>query len=289
MPCSCATFSRGVIDAISCSTRDWVIVGSPWKVFDSVQKLTSKREFSGAAHATDRVVDGHPDAAPSGARRAEDGRWTPQGRSREVVMDQKLEVVVLPVADADRAKAFYGSLGWREDADFAAGPDFRVLQFTPPGSEASVIFGTGVTNAEPGSTEAIMLTVTDLDACLADLRGRGVEVDGPWHDAGGVFHHGGTAQRVRGRDPQNRPYCSFASFADPDGNTWVLQEITTRLPGRVVGPTRYADADDLAEALRRAAAAHGEHEKRTGAEDPDWPDWYARYLVAEQSGAEPPE
>ena len=204
-------------------------------------------------------------------------------------MDLKLEVVVLPVADADRAKAFYASLGWREDADFATGPDFRVLQFTPPGSETSVIFGTGVTSAAPGSAEAVMLTATDLDAAIAELRGCGAEVDGPWHDAGGVFHHGGGTARVPGRDPENRAYCSFASFADPDGNTWVVQEITTRLPGRVVGPTRYADAADLAEGLRRAAAAHGEHEKRIGADDRDWPDWYARYLVAEQAGSELPE
>jgi catechol 2,3-dioxygenase-like lactoylglutathione lyase family enzyme len=204
-------------------------------------------------------------------------------------MDLKLEVVVIPVADPDRSKAFYAGLGWREDADFATGPDFRVLQFTPPGSEASVIFGPGVTSAAPGSIEALQLTVTDLGGAIDELRAHGAEVDGPWHDAGGVFHHGGTEARLPGRDPENRPYCSFASFADPDGNTWVLQEITTRLPGRVVGPTRYADADDLAEGLRRAAAAHGEHEARTGAEDPDWPDWYARYLVAEQAGGELPE
>jgi catechol 2,3-dioxygenase-like lactoylglutathione lyase family enzyme len=210
----------------------------------------------------------------------------PQGPA---TVDLKLEVVVLPVSDVDRAKRFYASLGWREDADFATGPDFRVLQFTPPGSDASVIFGQGVTNATPGSVEALMLAVYDLDAAVAELRARGVSVEGPWHDEGGVFHHGGTTARVDGRDPQNRDYSSFASFADPDGNTWVLQEIQVRLPGRVVRPTQYASAPELAEALRRAAAAHGEHEARTGEADANWPDWYARYMVAEQAGTELPQ
>ena len=200
----------------------------------------------------------------------------------------KLEVVVLPVADVDRAKRFYASLGWREDADFATSDTFRVVQFTPPGSPASVIFGQGVTDGTPGAVQDLQLTVTDIEAAVAELRGKGVEVEGPWHDAGGVFHHGGSTDRVDGPDPQRRDYCSFASFRDPDGNGWVLQEINVRLPGRV-DEASYSGAADLAEALRRAAAAHGEHEARTGEADADWPDWYARYMVAEQTGQELPQ
>jgi len=200
----------------------------------------------------------------------------------------KLEVVVLPVADVDRAKRFYASLGWREDADFATSDTFRVVQFTPPGSPASVIFGQGVTDGTPGAVQDLQLTVTDIKAAVAELRDTGVAVEGPWHDAGGVFHHGGSTDRVDGPDPQRRDYCSFASFRDPDGNGWVLQEINVRLPGRV-DEAAYSGVADLAEALRRAAAAHGEHEARTGEADPDWPDWYARYMVAEQTGQELPQ
>ena len=200
----------------------------------------------------------------------------------------KLEVVVLPVADVDRAKRFYASLGWREDADFATSDTFRVVQFTPPGSPASVIFGQGVTDGTPGAVQDLQLTVTDIKAAVAELRDTGVAVEGPWHDAGGVFHHGGSTDRVDGPDPQRRDYCSFASFRDPDGNGWVLQEINVRLPGRV-DEAGYSGVADLAEALRRAAAAHGEHEARTGEADPDWPDWYARYMVAEQTGQELPQ
>jgi catechol 2,3-dioxygenase-like lactoylglutathione lyase family enzyme len=199
----------------------------------------------------------------------------------------KLEVVVLPVSDVDRAKAFYAGLGWREDADFATSDTFRVVQFTPPGSEASIIFGTGLTNGTPGAIQDLQLTVADIEAAVAELRERGVDVAGPWHDAGGVFHHGGTTDRVDGPDPERRDYCSFASFSDPDGNGWVLQEINVRLPGRV-SQANYGGIEDLAEALRRAAAAHGEHEARTGQEDPDWPDWYATYMVREQTGEELP-
>jgi len=199
----------------------------------------------------------------------------------------KLEVVVLPVADVDRAKRFYASLGWREDADFATSDTFRVVQFTPPGSPASVIFGQGVTDGTPGAVQDLQLTVTDIEAAVAELRGKGVEVEGPWHDAGGVFHHGGSTDRVDGPDPQRRDYCSFASFRDPDGNGWVLQEINVRLPGRV-SQASYGGIEDLAEALRRAAAAHGEHEARTGQADANWPDWYATYMVREQTGEELP-
>ncbi len=147
-------------------------------------------------------------------------------------MDMKLEVVVVPVSDVDRAKNFYQALGWREDADFVAGADFRVVQLTPPGSPCSVIFGTGITSAAPGSAQGLQLTVTDIDAARAELASNGADVSEVFHDAGGVFHHAGTANRVPGPAPDHQSYGSFASFADPDGNGWLLQEITTRLPGR---------------------------------------------------------
>ena len=147
-------------------------------------------------------------------------------------MDMKLEVVVLPVADADRAKGFYEGLGWRLDADFATGEDFRVVQLTPPGSPCSVIFGTGITSAAPGSVDSLMLVVTDIDKAREELISRGVPVSEVFHDGGGVFHHAGTKARVPGPDPERRSYSSWASFSDPDGNGWLLQEITTRLPGR---------------------------------------------------------
>ena len=147
-------------------------------------------------------------------------------------MEMRLEVVVLPVSDVDRAKDFYVGLGWRLDADFAGDAGFRVVQLTPPGSTCSVIFGAHVTDAAPGSADALMLVVTDLAAARADLVARGVDVSEIFHDAGGVFHHAGTDGRVPGLDPQRRSYCSFASFSDPDGNGWILQEIVTRLPGR---------------------------------------------------------
>jgi catechol 2,3-dioxygenase-like lactoylglutathione lyase family enzyme len=144
----------------------------------------------------------------------------------------KLEVVVLPVSDVDRAKQFYMRLGWRLDADFPGEANFRVVQLTPPGSPCSIIFGSDVTTATPGSTQALMLVVTDIEAASADLLARGVEVGEIFHDAGGVFHHAGTDARVPGLDPERRSYGSFASFSDPDGNGWLLQEIVTRLPGR---------------------------------------------------------
>jgi catechol 2,3-dioxygenase-like lactoylglutathione lyase family enzyme len=149
------------------------------------------------------------------------------------VLQMKLEVVVLPVSDVDRAKRFYGDLGWRLDADFANGDDFRVVQLTPPGSACSVIFGTNVTTAMPGAIQDLMLVVGDIDLARDQLMGRGVEVSPVFHDEGGIFHHAGTTARVPGHDPQRRSYCSWASFRDPDGNGWMLQEITTRLPGRV--------------------------------------------------------
>jgi catechol 2,3-dioxygenase-like lactoylglutathione lyase family enzyme len=147
-------------------------------------------------------------------------------------VDMRLEVVVLPVSDVDRAKDFYLRLGWRLDADFVDGDDFRVVQLTPPGSPCSIIFGTGITTAAPGSADGLYVVVNDIEAARAELIGHGAQVSDVFHDAGGVFHHAGTTSRVPGRDPERRSYASFASFRDPDGNGWMLQEITTRLPGR---------------------------------------------------------
>ena len=204
-------------------------------------------------------------------------------------VDMKLEVVVIPVSDADRAKRFYGNLGWRLDADFDISDAFRALQFTPPGSDASIIFGRGVTSAKPGSASNLVLAVDDIEAARGDLLARGVAVSEVFHYAGGPFNNAVQSPRVAGRDPEGRSYFSFASFEDPDGNGWLLQEVTARLPGRVAGgETTFTSATGLASALRRAAAAHGEHEKRTGQHDAEWPDWYAAYIVAEQAGSELP-
>ncbi|KJY44672.1 glyoxalase [Streptomyces sp. A1547] len=204
-------------------------------------------------------------------------------------MDMKLEVVVLPVSDVDRAKSFYTRLGWRLDADIAPDENFRVVQVTPPGSPASVIFGTSVTSQEPGSAEGLHLIVDDINAAHDALKRLGAEPGEVFHDAGGVFHHARTEDRVPGPDPQRTSYGSFLSFSDPDGNGWLLQEVTTRLPGRLdPATTTFASAEDLASALRRAAAAHGEHERRIGAEDSNWPDWYAQYMVSEQAGTDLP-
>jgi catechol 2,3-dioxygenase-like lactoylglutathione lyase family enzyme len=209
--------------------------------------------------------------------------------SQARTLDMKLEVIVIPVADVDRAKQFYGDLGWRLDADFAFDDGFRVIQFTPPGSGASVIFGTNVTAAAPGSARGLYLIVSDIEAACKDLLSRGVKVSGPFHGGGDV--HAGADEphvfgsvRIAGPDPERRSYLSLASFSDPDGNGWMLQEITARLPGRVEADTTFTSAADLAAALRRAAAAHGEHEKRTGGHDVNWPDWYAAYIVREQAG-----
>ena len=201
-------------------------------------------------------------------------------------VDMKLEVVVIPVSDVDRAKRFYTNLGWRLDADFVGGDEFRVLQFTPPGSPCSIIFGRGITSAAPGSALGLHLIVSDIEAARAELVGRGVDVSEVFHDIGGVFHHGGREGRLSGPDPARRSYASFASFRDPDGNGWLFQEVTVRLPGRVDADntTFTSSSTELAAALRRAEAAHGEHEKRTGQRDADWPDWYAEYIVREQAG-----
>jgi catechol 2,3-dioxygenase-like lactoylglutathione lyase family enzyme len=195
-------------------------------------------------------------------------------------MDMKLEVLVVPVSDVDRAKAFYERLGFRLDIDYVANEDFRVAQFTPPGSEASIIIGKGINSAAPGSLQNLHLVVPDIEEARADLVGRGVDVSEVFHDAGGIFHHGGTEGRVAGRHPEPGDYGSFASFADPDGNGWLLQEIKKRLPGREASqPLKGETTDILLEALKGAAAAHGVHEKELGRPDPDWPRWYAEHMT----------
>jgi catechol 2,3-dioxygenase-like lactoylglutathione lyase family enzyme len=214
--------------------------------------------------------------------------------ARVTGIDMKLEVVVIPVSDVDRAKEFYTKLGWRLDADFATGDNFRVIQFTPPGSGCSVIFGRNVTGAAPGSAQGLYLIVSDIEAARKELLDRGVNVSEVFHGASGSD---GTDEpylfgrsRVSGPDPGHGSYRSFVSFHDPDGNGWLFQELTTRLPGRIdSATTSFASASDLASAFRRAEAAHGEHEKRTGQRDANWPDWYAAYMVAEQSGKELPQ
>jgi catechol 2,3-dioxygenase-like lactoylglutathione lyase family enzyme len=210
-------------------------------------------------------------------------------------LDMKLEVVVIPVSDVDRAKKFYSKLGWRLDAEFGSGEDFRIMQFTPPGSGASVIFGKNVTAAAPGSAKGLYLVVSDIEGARKELLARGIAVSEAFHHEGDV--HTGPDEpylfgrrRVSGPDPERRTYQSYASFSDPDGNGWLLQEVTARLPGRVdPNETTFASVADLAGALRRAAAAHGEHEKRNGGQyDVNWPDWYAEYMVAEQAGKQLP-
>ncbi|WP_446212562.1 VOC family protein [Micromonospora sp. IBSANI012] len=191
-------------------------------------------------------------------------------------VDMKLEVVVIPVSDVDRAKEFYGRLGWRLDKTPPG-----IVQFTPPGSDCSMQFGSNLTSAAPGSAKSYLI-VSDVEAARNALVAAGVE-------ASEVFHLGPEGP-VNGPDPERRSYFSRTSFSDPDGNNWQVQEITTRLPGRIqAAATSFTSVSDLANAMRRAAAAHGEHEKRTGQEDPNWPDWYAEYMVSEQSGAEPPK
>jgi catechol 2,3-dioxygenase-like lactoylglutathione lyase family enzyme len=206
----------------------------------------------------------------------------------------KFEIVVIPVSDVDRAKQFYAKLGWRLDADYDNGKDFRIIQFTPPGSGCSVIFGRNVTPAAPGSAQGLYLIVSDIQAARKELLDRGVQISEVFHNEG---VYAGTDEpflfgriRVSGPDPEHRSYRSFASFGDPDGNGWLFQEITARLAGRIdPAATTFASANDLASAMRRASAAHGEHEKRIGADDPNWPDWYAAYMVADQAGTEMPK
>jgi catechol 2,3-dioxygenase-like lactoylglutathione lyase family enzyme len=198
-------------------------------------------------------------------------------------VDMKLEVVVIPVSDVGRAKRFYDKLGWRLDADFVVGDAFLV-QFTPPGSPCSIHFGTGLTSAVPGSASGLYLVVSDIEAARADLVAHGVDVSD-------VFHRAGPGKPpVKGPHPARSSYFSYATFRDPDGNEWLLQEVTTRFPGRIdSNATSFASVSDLASAMRRASAAHGEHEARMGGQrDENWPDWYAAYMVAEQAGKELP-
>src|SRR5262249_450659 len=192
-------------------------------------------------------------------------------------VDMKLEVVVIPVSDVDRATEFYKLLGWRLDITPPG-----IVQFTPPGSGCSVQFGKDRTSAAPGSAQGLWLIVSDLPAALDKLAAAGITADEVYHIRG--------EGRARGLDPERRSYRSFASFRDPAGNGWLFQEVTTRLPGRIdAAATTFASTSDLASAMRRASAAHGEHEKRIGKADANWPDWYAAYMVAEQTGAKLPE
>jgi catechol 2,3-dioxygenase-like lactoylglutathione lyase family enzyme len=205
-------------------------------------------------------------------------------------MDMKLEVVVIPVSDVDRAKAFYQKLGFRLDIDYVGNENFRILQFTPPNSETSIIFGKGVTSAKPGSIDQLVLAVDDVDAARNDLIGRGIDVSEVFHYAGGPFNNAEKNQRVGGRDPQGRSYYSFASFEDPDGNGWLLQEVTTRLPGRewkTLTRAQTTDVPTLAELLHETEEHHGQYEKTHGKHH--WWDWYAPYLSARQNGSSPEE
>lgn len=199
--------------------------------------------------------------------------------AKEASVDMKLEVVVIPVSDFDRAEKFYMRIGWRQDV---TPPGSGVYQFTPPGSACSIQFGTNLTSASPGSVQRTYLIVSDVKAARDVLVAAGVEV--------GEFFHLGPAGPLPGPDPEHGTYRSFAMFNDPDGNSWLLQEITNRLPGRVdSAATSFGSVSDLASAFRRAEHSHGEHEKRTGERDENWPDWYAAYMVAEQAGTEPPQ
>lgn len=211
-------------------------------------------------------------------------------------VDLKFEIVVLPVSDVDRAKDFYARLGWRLDGDFVHGDDWRGVQFTPPGSACSIIFGKNVTPAAPGSAQGLYLIVSDIEAARKELLDRGIEISEVFHGGNNVYSGPDEPYlfgrvRLSGPDPGRGSYRSYASFKDPDGNGWLLQEITARLPGRIdSATTAFASVNDLANAMRRASLAHGEHEARMGGQrDENWPDWYAAYMAAEQSGADLPQ
>lgn len=207
---------------------------------------------------------------------------TPGASGREP--EFKLEAIVVPVGDVDRAADFYSGLGWRVDADIRTPDGGRILQFTPPGSPASILIGTHLTPSPPGSAQFVHLVVSDIVRARADLAKKGVSVSEVFHDAAGGYDRFTPGSRAAGPDPLRRSYASFATFTDPDGNGWVLQEITSRFEGRIDPEvTSFASIDDLASALRRAAAAHGEHENDLGAPDPNWPDWYARHIAEEQA------
>ena len=206
--------------------------------------------------------------------------------------DLKLEVVVIPVSDVERSKSYYADLGWRLDADFAFDNGFRVVQFTPPGSGTSVQFGTKISTAAPGSAQGLYLVVSDVGAARDELAARGADISEVFHPSapGGQFEPAGGDARASGIEEHRSSYGSFATLRDPDGNTWLLQEVTTRLPGRIDDDgTSYASIADLAGAMRRASVAHGQHEARIGQADENWPDWYATYMVAEQAGTQLPQ
>lgn len=210
-------------------------------------------------------------------------------RLDKVQPDMKLEVVVIGVSDVDRAKAFYEQLGWRLDGDFVVSDAFRAVQLTPHHSEASIIFGKGVTATKPGAVDSLVLAVNDIEASREDLLARGVAVSEIYHYAGGPFNNAVENPRVAGRDPEGRSYFSFASFKDPDGNGWLLQEITTRLPGREwKQPGEQALNVAALAALLRETAEHHDHYEKTHAKH-DWSDWYAPYLNARQNGNSPEE
>lgn len=207
---------------------------------------------------------------------AQMGNTRASGIPKAAAVDMKLEVVVIPVSDVQRAKDFYVKLGWRLDATPPG-----IVQLTPPGSACSVQFGGNRTTAAPGSAQGLWLIVSDIQAALDKLAAAGIEVN--------EIYHIGADGKAAGLDPERRSYRSYATFRDPDGNRWIFQEVTARLPGRIdSGITSFGSANDLASALRRAAAAHGQHEKRIGAADPNWPDWYAAYMAAEQAGTQLP-
>jgi catechol 2,3-dioxygenase-like lactoylglutathione lyase family enzyme len=209
--------------------------------------------------------------------------------ARVANLDMKLEVVVIPVSNVDRAKEFYSRLGWRLDADRAAGNDFRLVQFTPPGSRSSVQFGINLTSATPGSAQGLLLIVSDIEAARQQLVTQGVDMSEVFHcETGTACRFPGIGVRVGGPQPERLSYFSFVSFSDPDGNGWVLQEVTKRLPGRVAGDTTYSSAHDLAQAITRAAKAHEQYQARTGQADPNWAHWYAEYMVREAAGDEAP-
>jgi catechol 2,3-dioxygenase-like lactoylglutathione lyase family enzyme len=215
----------------------------------------------------------------------EAGNENMTGSVRSAAVDMKLEVVVLPVSDVDRAKEFYTRLGWRLDADRVIGDNFRLVQFTPPGSSASIQFGINLTAAAPGSSQGLLLIVSDIVAARQRLALQGIEASEVFHcESGTACRFPGIGIRVNGPQPERVSYFSFVSFQDPDGNGWLLQEVTSRLTGRVTGKTTFASAQDLGEAMIRAAKAHGEDEKRLRQADPDWPHWQAEYMVREQSG-----
>jgi catechol 2,3-dioxygenase-like lactoylglutathione lyase family enzyme len=223
----------------------------------------------------------------------------PKGSSNDAGnagVGMKLEVVIIPVSDVDRAKEFYARLGWRLDADVVSGAGSRLIQFTPPGSGCSIqfgahLFGSTVTTAAPGSVQGLYLIASNIEAARDELIAHGVDASEVFHCATGyACRFPGNNGRVSGPAPERGSYGSFVSFQDPDGNGWLLQEVTTRLPGRVdPAATSFDSASDLASALWRAAEAHGRHEKRIGHADPNWPEWYAEYLMREQAGQELPQ